>query len=393
MPRRPPRVEGFVFKSLRESLGLTQAEAGLKVGLSADQINSLERGDSLTPERLRELALKLDEDFSASLAQGMAGTLGGLFPGSEEAPPLELTRQERLAAAAIGLGLGAVAVAVIRKHRLEERVRHDREAAVRQWEEVRGCTAEEWQTLLEKDPGFATWSMVERLCEESCRAAPAKPSRALFLARQAVAVGDRVEGGPAWRACLLGYAWAFVGNALRVGNDLHGADEAFGRAWEIWASGTAVRPIPLDESRLYDLTASLRRDQGHMTEALAFLDQALAASKTLAMEGHIFLNKAFTLEQMGDAHGAWQALRKAADRVDEEKEPRQAFGIWFNLANVLCRLRRFDEAERLVGPVRQRAIKLAGYFDLARALWLEAKVDAGLGRAEQAEIKLKQVAR
>jgi transcriptional regulator with XRE-family HTH domain len=174
------------------------------------------------------------------------------------------------------------------------------------------------------------------LCDESARVAADDASRALLLARAALRVAR--NGAPEHRACLEVYATPFKANALRVGNDLRGADAAFARARALRSAFPTLDEGRLDSSRFLDLEASLRRAQGRFPEALKLLDRALATCRTPVAEGNILLNRAFTLEQMGDIPGAVTALRNAALKIDGERQPRQLFGAQFNLAVNLCHL-------------------------------------------------------
>jgi tetratricopeptide (TPR) repeat protein len=246
--------------------------------------------------------------------------------------------------------------------------------------------------LVEGTEEFRSWAVAELLCEQSERAAADSAERALELAELARFVAERTPGGEVWRLRLQGYAWAFIGNARRVGGDLRGADRAFAQARTLWEAGAAALPGLLDAARLLDLEASLRRAQRRFAEAIELLDRALAASTVPSTRaGCVLLKKAFTYEQMGDCEGAITALERAASFVDGKKEPRSLFALRFNLAVNLCHLERYAEAAPLVAQARELAIELRNDLDLSRVLWLEARVLAGLGRRTEAIAALRQV--
>jgi tetratricopeptide (TPR) repeat protein len=94
---------------------------------------------------------------------------------------------------------------------------------------------------------------------------------------------------------------------------------------------------------------------------------------------------------MGDCEGAIAALEEAAPWVDGQREPRQLFGLRFNLAVNLCHLGRYADAAPLVVEVRDSAITLRNDLDLVRVLWLDARVSAGLGRRAESIPVLRQV--
>ena len=140
---------------------------------------------------------------------------------------------------------------------------------------------------------------------------------------------------------------------------------------------------PLDEARLLDLEASLRRAQRRLPEALALLDHALALGKEKAT-GRILILKAKTLEELGDYERAVSVLRQADPFLDAKSEPRLLLCHRFNLLDYLCHLGRFTEAVPLLSPVRDLAAALGNELDLVRLRWLEGRLAAGLGHVEEA---------
>jgi transcriptional regulator with XRE-family HTH domain len=393
MPRKPPPPEGLVLKILREALGWKQEDLAREAGMDKDEISDLERGRRpLSRERLGELAKVMNP--SAVLVEGLSRSLDWLLP-APEAPgrPPDLSIEERQAIAGAGMALGWTAAEAIRAQWLEEHIRHDRSEAERLWQTLKDSTPAERRLLADKGPGFTGWALVETLCAESERAAASNAGRALEVAELALAAAGRTADGIVRKANVQGYAWAHVANARRVANDLRGADEAFSRVWDLWRAGGPAGAGPLEESRLFDLEASLRRDQRRLLEALRLLDQALDCCRTPEMEGRVLLKRAFTLELMGRIEEAVEALRQAALRVDGEKEPRHLFAIWFNMTVNTLHLGWLDRAEGGLVEARELALRLGNELDLVRVLWLEARVSAGLGRLEAAESALEQVVR
>jgi tetratricopeptide (TPR) repeat protein len=211
------------------------------------------------------------------------------------------------------------------------------------------------------------------------------------LADLALRVASRVPGPEGWRSRLQGYGWAFVGNARRVANDLPAADKAFAHAWKLWKAASPGEEGPLPEWRLLDLEASLRRGQRRLPEALELLDRALTDNGSGEAKGRILLKKASTLEQMGEHERAIDALMQAAPSVDGQREPRLLFALRFILAVNLLYLGRQAEAEVLLPEVRTLALQLGNDLDFLRALWLEGRVAAGMGRKDEAISLLERV--
>ncbi|HVT18886.1 MAG TPA: helix-turn-helix transcriptional regulator [Thermoanaerobaculia bacterium] len=232
--------------------------------------------------------------------------------------------------------------------------------------------------------GEGGWTLcLAWLCEESVRAAAASAKRAGELAGLALRLAELATGGEARRSRLAGYAWAFIANALRVSGQLRRAERAFARAWVLWDAGTAGVDEILDEARLLDLEASLRREQRRPRQALELLDRARARAAGEAA-ARILLKKAFTLEQMGAYELALHALAEAGALIPVGGEPRLWCVVRFNQAVNLCHLERYADAEPRLAEARRLAGGQGSGLDLLRALWLEGRVAAGLGRQEEA---------
>jgi tetratricopeptide (TPR) repeat protein len=233
---------------------------------------------------------------------------------------------------------------------------------------------------------------VERLCHESESLASGDAERALKLANLALGFAERAPSPPGCRRKLEAYALIFVGNAHRVAGSLPSAETAFAQAERAWASWEGVTPVSLADWRLPDMKASLCRHQGRFEEALALHNQALGLAQPEAT-GLILLNKAFTLEQQGEAPQALATLGAAERALDPSREPRLLCVLEFNRVVNLCRLEQFAEAEKRLSALQ--AIVKAGErpLDQVRVIWLESKIAAGLGRRTEAVELLDQVRR
>lgn len=390
MAKTPP--EGLVLKVFREIADVGQEELAESSGHSRSEIANWEKGRTrLHLDRLIFLGKLLG--FPANVAEGLLRLLGWLYPTSEETshPPLALSQEERRIVAGAALSLAASQAEVMAEARLQDLIAADRRQAQGLWLELRTWTIAEWKQLLEDAPQLATWALVETLCNESERAAGGDARRACSLAELACWVAKRVPGNQAWRSRILGYAMAFLGNSLRVQGDLRAAEATFSRSWELWRKGTAVGSGPFDESRLFDLEASLLRDLRQWSAALERLAHAQALCSGPEAEARILLKKASLWEQKGEPEQALEALLRAEPLVNEVKSPREMFGLRFNLAVNLCHLGHFEKAQSRLGDLQVRAVALASELDLIRVLWLKSRVIAGLGHHEEAKEALAQV--
>src|SRR4051794_32570092 len=167
---------------------------------------------------------------------------------------------------------------------------------------------------VQESPGFQTWALAERVCEESVVQASRDVERAASLARLAQEIAGRMQGPESWRHRVQGFATAHVANALRVRGELREAEAVLERAKRLWDSGSDPAAV-LDPGRLPSLEGALRRDQRRFTEALALLDQAafVGRSPELAL-----IQKGFTLEVMGEYDRAVEALLQAEPLIKED---------------------------------------------------------------------------
>jgi len=238
------------------------------------------------------------------------------------------------------------------------------------------------------------WSEIERgrlfeqICAESEKAAAGDAQRALNLAYLALKFANLARGRPEWRFSIRSYAWAFVGNARRVANDLVGADEAFAISRSLWPVGRRKNSQVLDRSRILGLEASLRRDQRRWPEALSLLERAQHATQSENAKVRFLLQKSSILEQMGNYH---ESIKTLCQIRGLETEPRLLFGAHFNLAVNYCHVEKYDSAAELLRGAQWLARELGNELDLIRTAWLEGRVLAGLGQRLEAIPLLERV--
>jgi len=396
MPRPIPPPLGIALTTLRSAQGWTQKELAGSTGISESLISDYEKGRRpLGRARLETLVAALG--FSPEAVDSILFGLESARPEARSLRrPFDLSVAEGRSIQRARLAVARAASEAMRSELLrslrDARVQQDRAEADELWSRLKPQAARDRRMLLEHAREYQTWALAERLCAESVKMAPAHAGQAVELADLALRTASLAPAEPCWRARLQGYAWAFVGNARRVGGDLPGSEEAFRRSRNLWAKGGALSPEPLDGARLLDLEASLRKHQGRFEEALSLLEEALVASRP-ENRGGLLLNKAVTLEQMGNAERAIAVLEQAVPWIDEHREPRLRCVLRFNQAVNLCHLGRHAEAQTLLPEVRALAASLGNELDLVRALWLGGRILAGLGQPEQAIAALDQVRR
>jgi len=268
--------------------------------------------------------------------------------------------------------------------------REDRVRAIELWRRFLGQHRDRRYALVRESSAFRLWSFAERLAQESEAVAADSPADALDLARLALEVARGVRGTPSWRARVEADALVYMGNALRVSNELGQARAAFAQARQLQAAFSPNDPPLLDESRLPDREASFCREERRFPEAMALHEEALLLAPPAAT-GRILLNKAATLEQMGDCAGALETLHEAEPNVLASGSPRDLFGLRFNTAVCEIRLGRPGRAEELLPEIQALADQLGKALDRLRTRWLTARIAAGLGRTEEAVAVLDRV--
>jgi tetratricopeptide (TPR) repeat protein len=85
------------------------------------------------------------------------------------------------------------------------------------------------------------------------------------------------------------------------------------------------------------------------------------------------------------AEASIEVLRDAIPYIDEKREPRTALGVRCEFLRNLCLQGREAEAARFLPETQALAIQLGQEVDLVHVDVLRARIDAGCGRAEEAE--------
>lgn len=269
-------------------------------------------------------------------------------------------------------------------------VEADRQAEML-WERLEPYTAPERRAIVLEGREFQVWPLSRLLCHKTIDAASAEPSTALALAELAELIAPLVAGGSESRWRLQGFCAFHVSSAHRVNGSLPAASAALERAEAFWQAGAAGDPaMRLETARVLGLKASLLRAQRNLVESLELLDQALEVDDG-GLRAHLLINRAKTLEEMGDYEAAIATLHLARHHIDAEHEPRLAWNQRINVLVNLCRLGRYAEAERSLGELHELAHEVVAGVSQTRQTWLEGWIAAGMGRLEEAEAALSTV--
>ncbi len=369
---------------LRELRGWTQEELAQAAGISRLTVGDYEQGvRELSMRKLWRLAEVMGHS-PKKIREALALVRPEAPPRGHWVGPVYFSPAEVQELLDFGSSRGRLAERSIHKMvsqaRVLEAAAEARAAAQGLWIALRA--ERRWRTLVQERPEYQTWALSELLCEESIRATPSKPDRALELAEVAMVVAELAPGEPKWRLRIQGYAQAHVGNAFKVVNAFNKAEINFDRAAVKWERGhKGDLSNVLNGGRVLGLRAAFLTVQEQFGEALKLLDEGIKIGPQSERQ-FLFLGKAKTLEEAGDYEGALEALRKAAPLI--HGKTRQLWNLRYESLVNLCHLKRFVEVEAELPEVKALTIALGNDVDLLRLKWLEGRLLEGLGHAEKA---------
>jgi transcriptional regulator with XRE-family HTH domain len=395
--RKEPTDLSRALACMRSALSWNQSELAEAAGARATTISDYERGGrALSVERLTELAgvLGLPPEAVPQARAFVRSMKEQAQPPGDHGPDAAEDRRKIEQVAVQGAALASDFIrGSLGFVSFEARSLAARQQARVLWRRMGKRSSSQRRELVEKDREFRSWALCELICKESIKAAADNADRARELADLALLIAELGPGEESWRQRLQGYAWAYVGNARRVGGDLPAAEKVFGRAGELWEAGAEGDPGILEEAQMLSLEASLRTSQGRLSEAATLVDRAIAFAPTALTElrANLFLQKARVQEWAGEYESASEALLKAAPLITQQDDPRLLFSLKHNYAWNLTHLGRYAEAGALIPGARALTVRLDNELDSLRLRWLEGRISAGLGRTEEALTALSQV--
>ncbi len=388
MAQKSPRLLGLVLSLLRQMADWTQGQLEREAGLGQGAVSRLERGERLERRRLDQLAAILGHpDF---LVQGLINALEPYFtPAASIGSPADLDLRQSQILEQLGRDLAASAEGLIGRNFRKRLWQNERAAATAAWKRLRRTPAGDRPALVEAIPNFQTWAVVERLCEESAKAASHDVEEAALLAALARIAAVHTRGAVGYQTWLAGYAVSFEANAKVAAGDLFVAHQIFMEADAKLQAGAPIEPM--DRSRPLHLFAVLLKYRGELDLALQKAGQAFAVARTALQRTRILINRASILKRQANFSGALRALVEARQHAKGTAEPRMDLVIAFNEATYLWEAGDADEAASRLDAVRIAALKLGRSLDLVRLRWLAARVATSKGNLREASTLLYEV--
>lgn len=384
----------IAFTLLMSSKLQDQAKFAAEAGIAASQVSVYVRGNRNVPRKILERAADY-ASFPRALLSPLLRTIRSFRLATRG-----WSRQKRVVADPLFAGLLDLAGQALDLLHTEppEPWRptlvdaEDREVAEVLWRRLLPRTPPQRVALVEETEEFRTWALSERVAAESIAVAPKSTSEALELAELSVQIAELCPGDERLRCRAQGYAWFHLSNARRFTNDLPGADLALATARRFWEAGVLGDQGLLNEAIVLALEANQHQYRRRFPLALRRIEEALLIDAS-EIRGKLLFTKARILETLGDSESSTKVLQEAIPYVDEQKDPRTALSVQFQLLVNLCLQNRASEAVPLLTRVKTLAETLGMEADLKRVVWLEGKVAAGVGRAADAENAFEEVRR
>jgi hypothetical protein len=180
-------------------------------------------------------------------------------------------------------------------------------------------------------------------------------------------------------------AFAELGNAYRINDQLSAAERAFSRAHAFLSEGTGDLLL---EARVQDLEASLRSDQGKLADANTLLglahDLYLEAGDT-HLAGKALIGKGINIRNQGFPNQGVQTLEAGLALIDPSRDSQLCATAKHALLDALVDAAEYGRASRMLLASGLREAFAMEPLNLLRLRWVEGKVHAGLGRDKRAE--------
>ena len=266
----------------------------------------------------------------------------------------------------------------------------ERAAAPRLLDDLLQRPTAERNALVHAGRRFQSLALCELLLDLSFDAGCRDSSEAIALAKLGILVADHLDTrhyGLAVVHDLKARAWAYLGNARRLGSDFAGAEQALSYADVLAEEGSAD---PLEEARLLDLKALLLGDQGWFEEAAEMLDTVVEIYeevKDLHGKGRALISKGVYLGCSGRPQLAIELIQQGLRLLDAELEPRVALAAKQELAWFLNECGRCEHAQDQLDSFRHSLGAAGDVRTELRMEWLETRIAHRSGRWQEAELR------
>jgi tetratricopeptide (TPR) repeat protein len=225
-----------------------------------------------------------------------------------------------------------------------------------------------------------------------CRSLRASDPEGMILAASlAVQIAEHLDDVEVEKADLQARAWAELGNARRVSDNLPAAEGALARALRHSSAGTGD---PLLLARLMDLTASLYIDQRRFEDAHRLLDWVHTIYRQMGdlhAAGRALISQGISAGYALEPERALQCLLEGMRQIDPGRDPKLVMAAVHNLLWCLVDCGQIAEARALLGYARDLYAAQGEPMDELKARWLKGRIAAALGDDEGAERAFRRI--
>lgn len=332
----------------------------------------------LTPEQNREVVLHLLDGCSEcqeftrllcetdSLWDAARQDLASPYAGTEEGAWEESTASDPMAS----------------------ELAREREMAMPLVEELARHPLERQFMLVANSRRYSTWGVCELLIESSWKSRFDDAIRTLERAQVAVVVAEGLDMGHyGMRRVqdLKGRAWAYLGNAHRIGSDYHSCDEALRVAEMFLDQGTGECS---ERAMLWTFKAALSSARNHFEEAEELYDRVLSLYRRAGDRhgvGVILMQKGVVRGHAGELESAIRFTRESLEVLAADEDVCLILAAHHNLVQFLHWNGDLDEALLRLREATPRYVELGDRLNLIRLSWLEGKIHLDLGNDDEAE--------
>lgn len=268
------------------------------------------------------------------------------------------------------------------------RWRRERERLARARHLIRSCPQGYDGLSVQQVRAFRGWPLVRALLQASFEERYRDIRKMRWLAYQAKTVAEALrpeEYGERFILGLQARAWAELGNAYRLNDELTEAEEAFGRARALLHQGTGD---PFLLAWVAELEASLLDHQRRLAKA----GELRHGVHRLYLElgdrhraGRALVSKGISVHHAGKSGLATALIREGISLLDPARDPQLLAVCQQSLLTVLIDSGELREAGRLILGQGLREAFAADPRSLLKLRWAEGKILAGLGKLRSAE--------
>jgi tetratricopeptide (TPR) repeat protein len=237
------------------------------------------------------------------------------------------------------------------------------------------------------------WPKVEALLQLSFEARYNDPNemwRLAFLAKTAAESLRPEQYGHKLVADIRARAWAELGNAFRIKDQLSDAEDALQRANNLLEQGTGDLLLL---ARIADLEASLRRAQRRLPEACELLEGVYQLYRQLGdlhLAGRALVSKGINIHHTENPQEAVHLFKKGLELLDPRRDRRLINSTRLSLLYAMVDCGKFKEAGRLLLESGLRLAFSQEPLIFLKFRWIEGMVLAGLKKLRRAELAFEE---